>query len=120
MDESLLEVAVRAYKSNQALNADSEGLNWLTVPLQRVLDAVEPLIRADEREKVLAEAMAGARIGGEAAMVVTRRATAEQIAQAIEARRDAYIRDEGGISGLASGAVFYTDAAAIAREAGDA
>lgn len=50
--DELIQAAVRAYKSDQTMDANSPGLEWLRVPLARAVDAVEALARADEREKI--------------------------------------------------------------------
>jgi hypothetical protein len=68
--------------------------------LLRILDAVEPIIRADEREQIATESLA---------WVAAR--TAEQIAQAIEARV-AHL-----LPGMTGTADAYEDAA-IARRIG--
>lgn len=47
--DELVQVAIRAYKDNPRLDATSTGLTWLRVPMERVVDTLEPLIRADER-----------------------------------------------------------------------
>ena len=46
---TLIEAAVRAYKNNGTLVATSPGLEWLRIPLERVIEAIEPMIRESER-----------------------------------------------------------------------
>lgn len=52
--EELLAAAMTAYKGNpKGLNTESEGLNWLRVPMERTLTAIIPMIEAEMRERLV-------------------------------------------------------------------
>lgn len=56
--DALVAAGIRAYKNNQQLDPASEGLTWLRHGIERVVDELVPLLRAEERKEELAQRVA--------------------------------------------------------------
>jgi hypothetical protein len=48
--DDLIAAGMLAYKGNPKLDPTSVGLTWLRTPMERVVDTLTPMIRADEQE----------------------------------------------------------------------